>query len=273
MKFSELENICTQVTNLTGETAGMILAGRGSLKQENISRKGLHDFVTKVDLASEKQLIGGLKKILPGSGFLAEEQKAIRGNSYTWIIDPLDGTTNFIHGAPPFAISIALMKEDRLVLGVVYEIVSSECFYTWEKAPAYLNGQIIKVSETASLGNALVATGFPYSNFSRLAPFMQTLEYCMRHTHGVRRLGSAAIDMAYLACGRYDAFWEYGLNAWDVAAGSLLIENAGGRVSDFSGKQNHLFGKEIVAATRGIFEEFLQMTASFFKGTPDNRKE
>jgi len=150
-----------------------------------------------------------------------------------------------------------------ILLGLVLEITTDECFSSWESGPALLNDQEIKVSETSSIKDSLVATGFPYSNFERFNPFMESLKFFMRNTHGVRRLGSAAVDLVYLACGRLDAFWEYSLNSWDVAAGAFIIKQAGGRVSDFTGGENWLFGKEIVAANSLIFSEFQELVEKF----------
>ena len=154
-------------------------------------------------------------------------------------------------------------SEGRILLGLVLEITTDECFSSWESGPALLNDQEIKVSETSSIKDSLVATGFPYSNFERFNPFMESLKFFMRNTHGVRRLGSAAVDLVYLACGRLDAFWEYSLNSWDVAAGAFIIKQAGGRVSDFTGGENWLFGKEIVAANSLIFSEFQELVEKF----------
>ena len=139
-----------------------------------------------------------------------------------------------------------------------------ECFYGWKGGGAWLNGQPIKVSETDSLKRSLLATGFPYANYDRMVPYMQVFDYCMRHTQGLRRLGSAAVDLAYVACGRFEGFYEYGLNAWDVAGGAFLVQEAGGKVSDFSGGADYLFGREIIANNAGTFEEFLQVVKKEF---------
>ncbi len=260
----DYKSLCQEVTKLARNAGNYIHSQRGKLSTTEIRAKGRHDFVTRVDLASEKMLVEGLTALLPGSGILAEERGQTSEMEYNWIIDPLDGTSNFIHGLPPFSVSIALENKGQLVIGVVYEIVSGECFYTWKDAPAYLDGKEIRVSEVSQLEGALVGTGFPYSDFERLDAYFKTLNYCMKHTHGIRRPGSAAVDLAYLACGRFDAFWEYGLNAWDVAAGSLLIRNAGGMVSDFSGQNHFLFNREIIAANSSLYEEFFEIVAGFF---------
>ena len=264
LSSNELERICNQVKDISFEAGDFIRKESVNFSAGKIETKGVHDYVTYVDKGVEKKLISGLSEILPSTGFITEEETIRRETKeYTWIIDPLDGTTNFIHGLPPYSISIALMKENKILLGLVFEVISKECFYAWESGPAMLNGAEIHVSNACSIKDTLVATGFPYSDFERFGPFMDSLIYFMRNTHGVRRLGSAAIDLAYLACGRLDAFWEYSLKPWDVAAGAFIIQQAGGKVSDFSGGQNYLFGKEIVAANALVFEEFQKLVEKF----------
>jgi myo-inositol-1(or 4)-monophosphatase len=253
----ELELLCIKSIEIIENVGQFVRDERKLFSTGKIESKGKHDFVTNVDKGAEERLVHGLGCLLPGSGFIAEEGTSnIKGEEYNWIIDPIDGTTNFIHGCPPYAISVALMNQNKIILGVVYEIVAGECFYSYIGAPAYLNGQIIQVSQQATISDSLIATGFPYSHFDRLEPFMKTLDYFFVNSHGVRRLGSAATDLAYVACGRYDAFYEYNLNPWDVAAGAFIIQQAGGVVSDFSGGDNYLFGKEVVASNKVVFKEF-----------------
>ncbi len=239
---------------------------RLSFSQSNIEVKGLHDFVSYVDKESEKRIIERLKTILPGSTFLAEEGTVAREDGdYLWIIDPLDGTTNYIHGISPYAISIALMHQDRLILGAVMECSLNECFYAWEGSPAYLNGKEISVSNSAEIKDAFVATGFPYYDFSQMEAFKTSLEYFMRESHGIRRLGSAATDLVYVAAGRFEIFYEYSLQPWDVAAGAFIVQQAGGKVCDFSGKNNYIFGKEIIATNGQIHKLAVQKISNFFK--------
>ena len=179
-----------------------------------------------------------------------------------WIIDPLDGTTNFIHAVPAFSVSVALEKDGELLIGIVYEINLDECFYAWKNGGAYLNGKKISVTGGSSLKGSLIATGFPYKEFSQMDRFFFTLKFLFNKTHGVRRLGSAAVDLAYVACGRFDGFFEYNLNPWDVAGGGLIVREAGGKVTDFSGGQNFLFGKEIIACNPNIYGEFLDVVVN-----------
>jgi len=173
------------------------------------------------------------------------------------------GLMDFIHGLPPYAISIALMEGKDIVLGVVYEIFASECFYAWKDSKAYLNGKEIQVSKSAKISDSLIATGFPYYDYSLVKPFLDSLNYFFVNSHGVRRIGSAATDIAYVACGRFDAFYEYGLHAWDVAAGSIILKQAGGKVSDFKGGENYIFGSEYIASNSNIYSEFLEIVNKF----------
>jgi len=252
-----LQQLCNDVVELAADVANYIRKEREGLQWENVEKKGKHNFVTHVDKGSEERIVKALKKMLPESGFIAEEGTSDeKGEVFNWVIDPIDGTTNFIHGSPPYSISIALMQGDDVVLGVIYEISSSECFSGYLGSKVMLNGKPVNVSSTTSVADSLIGTGFPYSAYDRLNQFMKTMEYFFYNSHGVRRLGSAAMDLAYVASGRYDAFYEYNLNPWDVAAGAFLVELAGGKVGDFKGGNNYLFGKEIVASNGIIFNEF-----------------
>lgn len=252
-----LEKITHQVLDLTTEVGEFIKNEKNKISSKNIETKGIHDFVTYVDKTSEQKLVQRLKEILPNAGFIAEEQtETYQDEHLNWIIDPLDGTTNFIHGLPPFAISIALKQDDEIIIGVVHELSLDEKFYTWKDASSYLNGNKIEVTKTDKISNSLIATGFPYYDYKRIKPFMKTIEYFMENSHGLRRLGSAATDLVYVACGRFEAFYEYSLSSWDVAAGALIVKNAGGIVSDFSGKNNWLFGREIIATNNLVYSEF-----------------
>lgn len=252
-----LEKICSQVIEITKSVGEFILSEKSNIKELNVEEKGLHDFVTYVDKTAEERIVERLKKILPDAGFIAEEGTANnKGDKYNWVIDPLDGTTNFIHGITPFAISIALMEENKVILGVVHELGLNECFYAWKDNPAYLNGEEIKVSNKNTVEKSLIATGFPYNDYDRLESFMKTMEYFMQHSRGLRRLGSAATDLVYVACGRFEAFYEYSLNPWDVAAGAFIVKQAGGLVCDFKGKNNYIFGKEIIATNNLVHREF-----------------
>jgi myo-inositol-1(or 4)-monophosphatase len=252
-----LKNICAEVVMLARNTGKVIMAER---KKNNldIQSKGTNDFVTHIDKLSEELIVARLSTVLPQAGFIAEENtRSNKGEVYNWVIDPIDGTTNFIHGLSPFAISIALMEHDEVVMGVVYELGLDECFYAWKNGGAWLDGSSIHVSSRKTVADSLIATGFPYTSFAQMGKFLESLDYFMRKSHGMRRLGSAATDLAYVACGRFEAFYEYNLKPWDVAAGAVIVIEAGGRMSDFAGGGNYIFGGELVATNHEIYAEFL----------------
>lgn len=264
--MTELSTICQQVIEISKQAGAFIRDERYKINVNHVQSKGTHDFVTYVDKTAEKLIIENLQKLLPQSGFIAEENTVeTKNEEYMWIIDPLDGTTNFIHGLPCFSVSIGLMHNQKLILGVVYEVNLDECFYAWKGSPAYLNGKEIRASGTKNLKDSLLATGFPYHDYSLLEKYMELFTWCLHNTHGVRRIGSAAVDLVYVACGRFEAFFEYGLNSWDVAAGSFILQQAGGKVTDFDGKDNFIFGKQLVATNALIHEEFLGNIQKTFK--------
>ncbi len=243
------------------EAGQMIRQHHGRLTGKQIDRKSRHDFVTDIDREAERFLTASLARALPGSAFLTEEKTVTQAQgAYTWIIDPIDGTTNFIHGLFPVCISVALQHRGRTIWGAVYEVGAREMFMA-DATGAYLNGRPIRVSVQKRLDDALLATGFPYKDYDRLDAYMESFRYLMFHTSGLRRLGSAAADLVYVAAGRMDGFYEYGLNPWDVAAGAFIVQRAGGKVADFSGGDNWLFGKEILAANPHIFDNFLKVLA------------
>ena len=260
-----LENFCFDVQGIAKIAGVFIAEEREKFSIQDVEVKGKANFVSYVDKQAEKLIVDELQKLLPGSGFIAEEGTGINnGEKYKWIIDPLDGTTNFIHGLPPFAVSIALMEDEEIIVGVVYEITQDECFYAWKGSKAYLNGDEIKVSTASTTSDALIATGFPYSAFEKLDSYVKSMRHFMVHSHGLRRLGSAATDMAYVAAGRFEAFYEHGLKPWDVAAGTIILRQAGGKVSDFNGGEKFLFNGEIVASNGAYFDEFYDIVHKFF---------
>lgn len=258
------ENICRQVAQLARNVGKELMEYR----EKNalvVEAKGHNDFVTQMDKFSEAKLVEGLSKIVPEAGFIAEEStRTDKGEHFNWIVDPIDGTTNFIHKLPPFAISIGLMEDDKMVVGVVYELCGDELFTAWENGGAYLNGLKINISKADTVEDALVSTGFPYNNFDRIEEYTTALLYFMRTSHGVRRHGSAATDLAYVACGRFDAFFEYDLKPYDVAAGVMLIKEAGGKISDFSNGSDFIFGREIVATNGLVHDKFMEVILKSF---------
>ncbi len=258
------EKVCLDAVYVAIETGKFIRNESALITIDQAKSKGLHDFVTHVDKGSEQRLVDGLSKILPEASFLTEEGTiSDSGNELRWIIDPLDGTTNFIHRLPPYAISIGLQRGDDLIAGIVYEITLDECFYAWENSAAFLNKKEIHVSKVVEIKDTFIATGFPYHAFGRMDEFMQSLDYFFKYSPGVRRLGSAATDLAYVACGRFDAFYEYNLNPWDVAGGAFIIQQAGGKSSDFKGGNDFVFGREIVSTNGAAHTNFLNAVAKF----------
>ncbi|MEQ8424473.1 MAG: inositol monophosphatase family protein [Cyclobacteriaceae bacterium] len=246
----DLGQLEKDVIELSTEVAHFISQEVTNFDKSRIEHKNSpNNLVSYVDKEAEKKIVKALHAVLPGSGFLAEEGTKSEGTTeYRWIIDPLDGTTNFTHGLPPYAISIGLARQDKIILGVVHEVSRMECFSATENGPALLNGNEISVASTQTLNEGLLATGFPYYHFNKRDEYLSIIKTFLEVTHGVRRLGSAATDLAYVACGRMDGFFEYNLNPWDVAAGSLIVERAGGKVTDFKGENNFLYGGEICAA-------------------------
>jgi len=230
----------------------------GASRTRKVMHKGRIDLVTETDLSVERMLKEELSVLLPGSDFLAEETaKNTEPGELTWIIDPLDGTTNFAHGLPFVANSIALWHRDRVVLGVVNLPLMGELFSAIRGQGAFLNGLPITVSKEVSLERCLLATGFPYDIETYLEPVLTHLKRLLPLTQGIRRPGAAALDLAYVACGRYDGFYENALNAWDTAAGLLLVQEAGGLVSEFDATKPYAFGADEILATNGRIHEEL----------------
>lgn len=225
-------------------------------RDQKFELKGKHDLVTKADVESEKCIKETIIQTYPTDSFLAEESHL--GEQLTakrtWIIDPIDGTTNFAHGVPFYAVSIALYENYEPIVAVILGLPLNELFTAIKGEGAFLNGERITVSSTLDPKSSLIGTGFPYRDLSVLADYLKVFEILMHETHGVRRPGSASYDMAYVASGRYDGFYEYALAPWDVAAGALLIREAGGFVTDWKGGNDWLFGKRIIAANPGIHD-------------------
>lgn len=262
---SGLEELCWEVQQIARAVGEFIKNEVHRVKANDIETKSLNSLVSYVDQQAEQKIVDRLMALLPEAGFIAEEGTASNeGQLLNWIIDPLDGTTNFLHSIPVFAVSIALKKEKEIILGVVYEINQDECFHAIKGGGAFLNAQEISVSSAEQLSDGLIATGFPYYDFKRMDGYFNTLRYFAENTRGIRRMGSAAVDLAYVACGRFDAFYEYSLHAWDVAAGALIVQEAGGTVSDFKGGNEWLFGKEIMATNPKVYSSVLSLLQKNF---------
>lgn len=213
-----------------------------------IEYKGKNDLVSYVDKQAEKLLLESLHEILPEAGFIAEEGSGKKNEQgLNWLIDPLDGTTNFMHGLPFFSVSIGLMEKSEVILGVIYHISKHNCYWATKNGKAYCDGKELRVSDVRKFEDGLYITGYPYREFKKYRNFYELMYYFLTHTHGIRRLGSAAIDLAYVASGKSEGFFEFFLNPWDVAAGALIVKQAGGIVTDIRGGDNYLFGREFVA--------------------------
>jgi myo-inositol-1(or 4)-monophosphatase len=249
-------NIAVRAARRAGSIINRASLDGGGL---NVRSKRAKDFVTQVDQAAEQAIIDIVRKAYPEHGFLAEESGASQQHSeYVWIIDPLDGTTNFIHGFPQYCVSIAIRHRGALAHGVVYDPNRNELFTASKGRGAFLNDRRIRVSKCTRLGEALVGTGFPFKEGARIDLYSKQLKNIMQSTAGVRRAGAAALDLAYVACGRLDAFWELGLSPWDMAAGALLIQEAGGLVGDLRGDDGYLQSGEVACATPKIFAALLE---------------
>ncbi|MEQ8881629.1 MAG: inositol monophosphatase family protein [Cyclobacteriaceae bacterium] len=246
MKIEDIVKETEQIVKSCGE---FIREESQKFSLEDVELKGKADLVSYVDKQSEKRLVKELKKLLPEAGFITEEGTIDQQvKEYTWIVDPLDGTTNFVHGIPSYAVSVGLRKGEEIVMGFVYEINRSECFYAWKNGGAYLDGNAIRVSPVMDIEEGLFSTSFPANDFQNVDEYLTILKELLSQSRGLRRMGSAASDLAYVACGRLQGFFEYNLKPWDVAGACVIIKEAGGYVSDFKGGNNYVFGGEIIAA-------------------------
>lgn len=262
----QLSKLLEQTQEVAKKVGAFIRKERQHFDVEKVEHKGFNDLVSYVDKEAERQIVEKLAKILPEAGFITEEgTNSTQAEVFNWVIDPLDGTTNFIHGLPVFAVSIALMERDEVVLGVVYEVNRHECFYAMKGGGAFCNDTRIKVSTAPDLSASLIATGFPYYNFELIDRYLNSMKSLMQKTHGLRRMGSAAVDLCYVATGRTEGFFEYNLNSYDVAAGALIVQEAGGKVTDFAGGRDFIFGRKIVASNTKIHGEFLTVLTEFWK--------
>lgn len=229
------------------------------LERLAIETKGRNDFVSEVDHQAETEIFKIIHAAYPDHGILAEESGRKSGNDYRWIIDPLDGTTNYLHGFPQFAVSIAIERRGRLEQAVVFDPLRNELFTASRGSGAQLNERRIRVSQIVNLEFALLGTGFPFRTEKHLEAWINSFRVLLTHSSDVRRAGSAALDLAYVACGRLDGFWEIGLNTWDIAAGALLIEEAGGLIGDFAGRRAFLDTGNVVAGNPQIYGKILPL--------------
>jgi myo-inositol-1(or 4)-monophosphatase len=260
MAVHALLNIAVRAARNAGE---IIVRSMNRLESLQITSKGRNDFVTEIDQAAEAEIIGLIKKHYPKHSFLAEESGETQGDDRetVWIIDPLDGTTNFLHGFPVFSVSIACQHRGKLEHAVVYDPMRQEIFTASRGGGAHLDNHRMRVSKQRGLEGALVATGFPYrANMQHIDAYLGMMRAVMEHTAGIRRPGSAALDLAYVAAGRVDAFWEIGLKPWDTAAGTLLIQEAGGRVGTLTGEPYDQNGN-LIAGSPKAYEALVELLA------------
>ncbi len=249
-------NIARQAALNAGD---IIVRKMNRLQRIQVTRKGRNDYVTEVDQLAEQEIIGCIRHSYPDHAFLAEESGRTGDSDFVWIIDPLDGTTNYLHGFPVFAVSIALQINGRRECGLIYDVMRQEIFEASRGQGAKVDGHRIRVSNQTTLQGALIGTGFPFRNNNRwLDEYMEMLKAVIKSASGIRRPGAAALDLAYVAAGRLDAFWETGLSPWDMAAGTLIIREAGGFVTDFSGGEDFLESGNIIAGNPKVYKELAE---------------
>ena len=264
----DLTQLSHDLAALCRTTAQFIRQEAATFDRGKVQHKGVHDLVSYVDQETERRLVAGLHQLLPEAGFITEEGTAgpdTHTEEFTWVIDPLDGTTNFVHGLPVYSISVALLQQKELAVGVVHEVNRDESFRAVRGGGAFCNDQPIRVSDAPALGSSLIATGFPYTDFVQVNAYLQVLGAFMNRSHGVRRLGSAAVDLAYVAAGRFEGFFEFNLNSYDVAAGILLVREAGGHVTQFLADGDPLFGREVLASNGAIHAEMQATIGEFWR--------
>ena len=257
--------ILDEVLKVAAEATDFIRSQAGKVSSIDIETKSPNSLVSYVDKEAEKIIVTGLSRIIRDAGFITEEETTAQTKSlYTWIIDPLDGTTNFLQQIPIYAVSIGLMHEDQLVLGVVSDVERKETFYAWKGGGAWCNGKPIRVSDRTDVSNAVIATGFPYASGDVLPQLTSVFDYFLKNARGIRRLGSAAIDLAYVACGRFDVYYETTLNPWDIAGGIVLVREAGGVVTGFTGKNDMLSTGQLIATPAQFHHSILETIQSIF---------
>lgn len=245
-----LEGITKRLASSLKESGAFIRKEYENFSPDKIEKKGRYNnLVSYVDKQAEEMLVESLSEIFPEAGFVTEENTTSTGKKeFNWVIDPLDGTTNFMHGLPMFCTTAALMHGDEVLAGATFDPIRSETYYAWKGGGAWLNATRIHVSQVTTVDDSLIITGFPYDLKGHTEKYYALLQKFTNRCHGVRRLGSAAMDMAYVASGRAEAFFEYNLNIWDIAAGIVLIQEAGGKITDFSGGNGHIQATEVLAA-------------------------
>ena len=265
MKEIDLQQLTQRVCTVAREAGAYIRKERASFSVDKVERKHAHDYVSYVDKGSEQFIVKALRELLPEAGFITEEgttgnqnsQFSILNSQFVWVVDPLDGTTNFIHGFAPYAVSIALCKGREIVVGVVYEIVSDECFYAWKGGKAWVNDQPLHVG-TSAINDALLCLQLPYNSDAYKPVIKRLIDHFYGHVGSIRMMGSAAIALCYVAAGRLDAYAERYIGQWDYMAGALIVKEAGGRVTNYAGEEYFMEGDSVVATNGVIHQELLE---------------
>ncbi len=264
MTHKDYKNLCELTIPVVRSVGEFIRTEIEKISKSDIVTKERNSLVSYVDKKAEEKLVAALGIIHPGCGFVTEEDTIDQiKKEGTWIIDPLDGTTNFLHHIPHYAVSVAFMVEGKIVCGVVLNAATDECYYAWKGGGAYLDGEAIKVSDTSELSSSIIATGFPYRK-DDVQPLIGMLTDMMRYARGIRRMGAAALDLVYVASGRFDCYYEANINAWDIAAGILIVQEAGGKVDDYSAGDDIIFGGKIMASNGVIHDEVLGLLSKHF---------
>ena len=256
----DLEYLTKKVKEIASEAGSFLLMERENFDRSKVEEKNSHDYVSYVDKESERFIVERLSSLLPEAGFITEEGTAIlEDNEYMWVVDPLDGTTNFIHNNPPFCVSIALRTKEEIIIGVVYEVCRDECYYTYKGAPSYLNGKIIHVSDINDMDKAFVELGLPYDYNSYKPTANMLVNALYGNVGGIRVQGSTAAELCYVACGRFEARIEAFLGPWDVAAGAIILMNAGGKITDFTGGDDWISGRTVLATNKLLHEALINI--------------
>lgn len=266
MHTNDLDKLCKSALLVVSKAATFIKENLTKVHTDQVIEKGTNSLVSFVDQQAEQILVEGLSKLLPDAGFITEEEMTAQGKKdLTWIIDPLDGTTNFLHALPHFSVSVALYNGENVIIGIVHDVMHDEVFSAILGGGAKLNGQQISVTPRTSFHDVLIGTGFPYSTEHTSQGHFDALREVLMKTRGIRRIGSAALDLCYVACGRFGAFYEHTLNAYDIAAGALIVREAGGLVTDYRGGDEWLFEGEILATAPQLQNDMLEITSLFSK--------
>lgn len=261
-----IEQICEEVKQLSRDVGSFIKDELNKVNVEQIITKDHNSLVTYVDQTAERQIVEKLQKLIPEATFITEEATVEqKSGDLVWIIDPLDGTNNFLQKIPHFAVSIALRQEDEMILGVVFDVMREECFSATKGGGAFLDGRPIHVSQKTEIQDCVLATGFPYTKSMNFKPLIQTLEHWMIHARGIRRFGAAALDLCFVAAGRIDCYYEFKLNIWDVAAGMLIVQEAGGNISDYAGGDTYKGGNQVVASNGKIHSYIIKILSENFE--------